>query len=220
MGGSSFILARQHNGDVVALFEGSNPLPFFWLMLLDKADIDTYKAKILKISGQDTSLIDTSIAINKLDAISCAAKRRDYIKQYYKSCIPLFDDWIYYMQTADFSDMKIYVDLYQACLCYSSPEEFTDSLKRAIICFDEQKEAWCEETIAGTCGYEGKHRNKRRFSESSLAYQKLNQKNIYGGFEKKIHLGKKRSVKKKPLIFVFLTLLLLLIGGLLYYFLK
>jgi len=218
--GYSFILARQHDGDVVALFEGSNPLPFFWLMLLDKVDIDSYKTKILQMSGQDTSLMDTSIAIDKLKALSCAAGRRDYIKQYYKSCIPLFDDWLYYMQTSDFSDMKIYVDLYQASLCYASPEEFTDSLERAIVCFDKQKEAWYEETIAGTCGYEGKHKNRRHFNEFSNAYQKLNQKNIYGGFEKTIHLKKKKTVKRKTIAVLLFVTLLIISAGFICFFLK
>jgi len=217
MAGSSFILAKQHDGEEAVLFEGSNPLPFFWLMLLDKADIDLYREKLLQLSGENRGQFNTSIAIDKLKAISCAARRRDYIKRYYKTCIPLFDDWIYFLQISDFYDMKIYIDLYQASQCYTFPDDFTSSLIRAIDSFDEFKEAWYEETIAGTCGYEGKHKNKRRFNEFSNAYLDLNRKNIYGRFEDKVHLRKRKTVKKK-FIPIFLCIIFVIIGVLFFLF--
>lgn len=216
MTGYSLILAKQQDGEEAILFEGNNPLPFFWLMLLDKADVDFYRAKITQISQQEAEHSDTSIAVDKLKAISLAAGRRDYIKQYYQSCIPIFDEWIYFMQTSDFSDMKIYIDLYQARLCYPSPDEFAESLLKAITCFDEQKEAWYEETIAGTCGHEGRHKNKKRFNEISKSYQKLNRKNIYGGFEKKLHLDRKVPAKKKLQLIGTCIILIIIIGILLF----
>ena len=217
MTGYSLIIAKQQDGEEAILFEGNNPLPFFWLMLLNKSDVDFYKAKITQISRIESEHSDTSIAVDKLKAISLAAERRDYIKQYYQSCVPIFDDWIHFMQTSDFSDMKIYIDLYQAHLCYPSPDEFADSLLKAITCFDEQKEAWYEETIAGTCGHEGRNKNKKRFNEISEAYRKLNQKNIYGGFEKKLHLDRKVPPKKKLQIIGMCIILAIIIGILLFF---
>lgn len=217
MAGYSHIVAKQHDGEEVVLFEGNNPLPFFWLMLLDRDDIDFYKTKISQISRMAPGQVDTSIAVDKLKALAHAANRRNYIKLFFKSCIPLFDDWLYFMQRSDFSDMKIYIDLYQACLCYPTPDEFADSLLKAISCFDEQKEAWYEETIAGTCGHEGKHKNKKRFNEISHAYQELNRKNIYGGFENKVHLGKKAPARKKGHLIGICILLAIIIGILLFF---
>lgn len=219
MTGNSFILAKQYDGEEAVLFEGNNPLPFFWLMLLDKTDIELYGEKLLQLSGQDHGQFSTSIVIDKLKAISCAARRRDYIKRYYKTCISLFDDWIYFLQISDFYDMKIYVDLYQASQCYPLPDDFTSSLMRAIDSFDELKETWYEETVAGTCGYEGRHKNKRRFNEFSNAYQDLNRKNIYGRFEKKVHLGKRRTVKKKSIL-LFFCIIFAILGVLFFLFYK
>lgn len=216
MSNCSCITAKQHNGETIVLFEGNNPLPFFWLMLLDTEDITRYQKQLSDIAWQQVSHADTRIAIDKLKAISRAAECRDYIKQYYKTCIPLFDDWIYFMQTADFSDMKIYIDLYPTSLSYSTPENFTESLLKAISCFDEQKEAWYEETIAGTCGHEGRHNNRKKFSELSEAYQTLNRKNIYGGFEKKIHLKRKVRFKKKTKLLLFGIIVIAIIGLLLF----
>lgn len=220
MANCSCVIAKLHDGEAAILFEGNNPLPFFWLMLLGPEDIERYQKQLTDISQQKTDQTDTAIAIDKLKAISRAAERRDYIKRYYKTCTDLFDDWIYFMQTADFSDMKVYVDLYPTSLSYPTPENFTDSLLKAITCFDEQKEAWYEGTIAGTCGYEGRHKGKRRLSESSEAYQKLNRQNIYGGFQNKIHLGRKKPFRKKVRLAVLFCLLLGIIVGVLFFLMK
>lgn len=219
MTSSSCIKAKLQNGETAVLFEGNYPLPFFWLMLLGPEDIEHYRKQLTGIPLQKTGQIDTALAIDKLSAISRAAERRDYIKQYYKTCTFLFDDWIYFMQTADFSDMKIYIDLYPTSLSYPTPENFTNSLQKAISCFDDQKEAWYEETIAGTCGYEGRHKGKRRLSELSAAYKKLNRQNIYGAFENKINLGRKKPLKNKGRLILFCILLGIAIG-LLFFFMK
>ena len=219
MANCSCVIAKLHDSEKAVLFEGNNPLPFFWLMLLGPEDIRIYQKQLTYIHQQKTDQTDTAIAIDKLRALSRAAERRNYIKQYYKTCTDLFDDWIYFMQIADFSDMKIYVDLYPTSLSYPTPENFADSLLKAITCFDEQKEAWYEGTIAGTCGYEGRHKGKRRLSELSEAYNKLNQQNIYGSFQNKIHLGRKKTFKKKARLVLFCVILGIAIG-LLFFFMK
>ncbi|MDR0348671.1 MAG: hypothetical protein LBH90_04150 [Tannerella sp.] len=217
MATNSFILAKQHDGVEAVLFEGSSSLPFFWLMLLDETDINLYREKISQLSGQEPHPFNTYIALDKLKAIARATKRRDYVKLYYKNCIPLFDDWIYFMQISDFYDRKIYMDLYHASQCYPVPDDFISSLLKAVACFDELKEAWYEETIAGTCGYDGRHKNKRRFNEFSDAYQELNRKNIYDKFEKKVHLGKRNSVKKKSVL-IFFCIFLAILSALFFFF--
>ncbi|MDR2917742.1 MAG: hypothetical protein LBV72_00040 [Tannerella sp.] len=219
MANCSCIIAKPQDEEVSVLFEGNSPLPFFWLMLLGPEDIERYQKQLEDIPQQEADQFDTTISIDKLKAISRAAERRDYVKQYYKPCSDLFDDWIYFMQTADFSDMKIYIDLYPTSLSYHTPENFTESLLKAINCFDEQKEAWYEGTIAGTCGYESRHKGKRRLSESSEAYRKLNRQNIYNGFENKIHLERKKPFKRKGRLILFF-IILGIIAGLLFFLMK
>ena len=193
----SCLFARQSNGEEAILFESRHTLPFFWLMLIDKADVERYRKKMAGMSIDDIKQKDTSIVLDKLKAISRAASLRDYVKKHLITCLSLFDDWLYYLQTADFSDMKIYLDLYNTGSSYINMNDFCDSILKAISCFEEDKEAWDEDTIAATCGYESRNNNKKLFSDLSKAYQELNKKNIYGGFDKKIHLNKKMSHRKK-----------------------
>ena len=207
----SCIYARQSDGEELILFEGKHPLPFFWLMLLSEEDVEVYRSKMLQLSPQDVNP-NTSMSLDKLKAISRAANRRDYIKQYYHiTCLPLFDDWLYFLQISDFSDMKIYVDLYETGTSYNDLNHFCDSMLKAIACFDENKEAWYEETVAGACGYEGNSNHKKSFGAMSKAYRKL-KKDSYKRFDKKLHLDKKMTAgKKKMLLAVILLLVILLI---------
>jgi len=210
----SCIFAKQRNGDDLILFEGNHPIPFFWLMLLGKEDVERFRLKMSPLSEEDAAEQDTSIELDKLSAISRAADRRDYIKQFMLPCLPLFDDWLYFMQVSDFADMKIYVDVYSTGSSSGNINQFCDSLLRAIVCFDDNIEAWHEVSIPATCGYEGRNGTPKRFSDYSNAYRELNQKDIYGRFDKKLHLNSKRSFFKKRWLLVILLLLfaLLVIG--------
>ena len=217
----SCIFARQRDGEEVMLFEGYHPIPFFWLMLLDKEDVEIYRKLITQLSQEDARHQDTSMCLDKLKAISRAGDRRDYVQQFTVTCLPLFDDWLYFLQIADFADMKIYMDLYQISSSYSTLNVFCDSLLKAIDCFDNRIEAWSEVSVPATCGYEGRNRNKKRFSEISKAYRELNQQDIYGRFDKRLHLHKNMPYKKKKWFFViFLLALALLIGSFLCLFAK
>ncbi|MDR3261872.1 MAG: hypothetical protein LBT78_08570 [Tannerella sp.] len=215
-GNCSYIFARQRDGEKAILFEGNNHIPFFWLMLWGPEDIDFFYEKKNRLPQNEAE--PAGIGLDKLKALVRAADRREYVKRYYVTCLPLYDDWLYFMQISDFSDMKIYVDLDDLCSCYDSPEHFTDSLRRAIACFDENREAWYENTIADTCGYDGRNRNKKRFSDLSEAYREMNQKDIYGRFDKKLHLGKKLSGGKKTgLTILALVFIALLLAGIAYF---
>ena len=210
----SCIFARQRNDEEAILFEGNHPLPFFWLMLFDKEDVEIYREKMAKILDEDAKQEDISMVLDKLKALSRAAARRDYVKKHMITCLPLFDDWLFYLQTSDFSDMKIYVDLYHIGSSYHNINDFCDSMLKAIVCFDEDIEAWNEDTVAATCGYEGRSNSIKRFSDLSKAYRELNTKNIYGRFDKKLHLKKKMSFRKKTWLFssILLIIIVLLVG--------
>jgi len=208
MNNRSCIFARQSNGDQIMLFEGKYQLPFFWLMLFNKEDIESYREKIAKMSEKDANPKDTTMVLDKLKAISRAAARRDYIKKHIITCLPLFDDWLYYLQIADFWEMNIYVDLYHIGSSYKNINDFCDSMLKAVVCFDEDIEAWNEETIVATCGYESRDNNKKLFSDFSKAYRELNNKNIYGRFDNKLHLNKKISYRKKIWIFAIVSLIM------------
>ena len=205
----SCIFARQSDGEDIMLFESKHTLPFFWLMLIDKEDVEIYRKKRSEMSAEDTKEEDTSMVLDKLKAISRAATLRDYVKKHLITCLSLFDDWLYYLQISDFSDMKIYVDLYHIGSSYKNANNFCDSMLRAIICFDEDIEAWNEDTIAATCGYESRNKNKKTFSDLSKSYSELNNHHIYGRFDKKLHLNKKRPFIKKAWWFVVVLLILI-----------
>jgi len=196
------IFAQQREHEDVILFEGNHTLPFFWLMLIDKEDVEICREKMMSMSTEDINHVDTSIVLDKLKALSHAASRRDYVKKHLTTCLSLFDDWLYYLQISDFSDMKIYVDIYPIRSSYNNVNAFIDSIMRAVICIDEDIEAWNEATIAATCGYENQNNNRKPFSALSHAYRELNKKSIYGHFDKKIHLSKKMTFRKKRWLFV------------------
>ena len=48
---SARLYARQSNGEDVALFEGGNPLPFFWLMLLSHEDVELYCIRMRRLTA-------------------------------------------------------------------------------------------------------------------------------------------------------------------------
>jgi len=204
----SCIFARQRNGEDIILFEGNRRIPFFWLMLFDKEDIESYRDKMAEMSKKSVRQEDSMLVLDKLKALVQAAVRRDYVKKHLITCLPLFDDWLYYLQVSDFSDMKIYVDLYHVGQNYKNINEFCDSMLKAVLCFDEDIDVWNEETIAATCGYENRNNQAKRFSDFSKAYCELNNKNIYGRFDNKLYLNKKRSYRKKIWLFVIILLIL------------
>ncbi|MDR0757111.1 MAG: hypothetical protein LBF85_04615 [Tannerella sp.] len=189
----SCIFAKQGDGEEAILFEGGHPIPFFWLLLLDSDDIRALHEKLKQAprNGNDGDF-DASIGLDKLKALVRAANRRDYVKQYYPTCLSLYDDWLYFMQISDFADMKIYLDLYEASLTHHDPEHFIDGMQKAITRFDGNREAWFDCTVAGTCGREGRNKNRRRFVNMSEAFRDINKKALHGSFENRKRLHKKR----------------------------
>jgi len=220
MGTDSYLYAKQKNGEKVILFESGNQLPFFWLLLMGKDDVFACQEKLSLHANEQSGHADTAIALNKLQALSRAAGRRDYVKQNYTpSCLALYDDWMLFMQIADFSDMKIYIDISGASRFYSDINLFTESLLRAIDGFERPAEVWYEETITGTCGREGHSIIKCRFSNLSETYRIFNQQDIYGYSDKSMRSKQRRTIPKKLwFILLIILLLALAIAGLVYFF--
>ena len=185
---SARLYARQSNGEDVALFEGGNPLPFFWLMLLSHEDVELYCIRMRRLTAAGASPSRATLRLDKLQAIMQATARRPYLVQHFAPWLQLFDDWIYFLQISDFSDMKIHLDLYTVSLYYPDVNQFEESLRRALDCFDRGIPAGYEETIAGTCGHEARNRNRRRFERFSESYREKIQEDIYGSGNRRIHL--------------------------------
>lgn len=218
MGKGSYLFARLDNGEEAVLFEGGNRIPFFWLTLLGQDDIDVFYEQISLRPADGTQQRKCCFELDKLRALVRAADRRNYVAQYYASCLPLFDDWLYFMQITDFSDRKIYLDPDEICACYETPERFVDSLRRAITSFDDNRETWYESTVAATCGYESRNQLERGFGDFSKACREMNRKDIYSHFDKKIHLEKKQSVGKKIAWAVSITLFVALLAVAVFFF--
>lgn len=185
---SARLYARQSDGEDVTLFEGGNPLPFFWLMLLSREDIELYCIRMRRLTAAGASPSLATFRLNKLHALMQATARRPYLEQHFAPWLGLFDDWIYFLQISDFSDMKIHLDLYAVSLYYPDIAQFEESLRRAIDCFDRNIPAGYEETIAGTCGHEAHNHNRRRFERFSETYREKTKEDIYGLSNRRIHL--------------------------------
>ncbi|MDR1454192.1 MAG: hypothetical protein LBJ01_00945 [Tannerella sp.] len=193
----SYLFARLDSGEEAVLFEGSNCIPFFWLMLLGQEDMDALCEPAGPCPADGTAQRNCRFELDKLRALIRAGDRRDYVAQYYASCLPLFDDWLYFMQITDFSDRKICLDTDEIRACYETSEDFVDSLRKAVACFDENRETWYESTVAATCGHECRNRTERSFSDFSEACREMSRQTAFSRFDKKIHLERKRSVGGK-----------------------
>ncbi|MDR1331824.1 MAG: hypothetical protein LBK07_06940 [Tannerella sp.] len=215
----SSIYAKQRDGEESILFESSHPIPFFWLMLLDANSIAALYEKLKSIPRRgNVDEINTGFGLDKLTALIHAADRRDYVRQYYTVYLSLYDDWLYFMQISDFSDMKIYLDLYGTSLTHPTLEHFIDSLQKAVICFDENRDAWYDDTVAGMCGREGRNHNMPRFSDMSEAFREISRKELSGNFENRKRLHKKRLSFSKIKCVLFITLLVAAIAAGFYFF--
>lgn len=195
----------------MVLFEGYNPLPFFWLMLLDDASIGLYEKQIEQARVLGALETDYDLTLNKLQAISMAANRRDYIKHYFLHLLPLFDDWLFYLQIVDFYEMMIYIDFRAAVCSYPNQTLFCNGLRKAVACFDDDKEPWYDDALPNTCGYAVKGNTPRNFDQLSEVYQELYRQELCGSFSEKIHLPKKTDRHAKWLLVVLLVLAILLL---------
>ena len=94
---SARLYARQSDGEDVALFEGGNPLPFFWLMLLSREDVELYCIRMRRLVAAGTSPSRATLRLDKLRALMQATIRRPYLERHFASWLALFDDWIYFL---------------------------------------------------------------------------------------------------------------------------
>jgi len=213
---SARLYARQSDGEDVALFEGGNPLPFFWLMLLSRDDVELYCIRMRRLTAAGASPSRATLRLDKLQALMQATSRRPYLEQHFSPWLALFDDWIYFLQISDFSDMKIHIDLYAVSTYYPDINTFEESLRRALNSFDRSIPAGYEETIAGTCGHEARNHNRRRFERFSQTYREKAQEDIYGASNRRIHLEKNTLANDRgrvATLTVLLAIITLIIAG-------
>ena len=213
---SARLYARQTDGEDVALFEGGNPLPFFWLMLLSRDDVELYCIRMRRLTAAGASPSRATLRLDKLQALMQATSRRPYLEQHFSPWLGLFDDWIYFLQISDFSDMKIHIDLYAVSTYYPDINTFEESLRRALNSFDRSIPAGYEETIAGTCGHEARNHNRRRFERFSQTYREKAQEDIYGASNRRIHLEKNTLANDRgrvATLTVLLAIITLIIAG-------
>lgn len=213
---SARLYARQSDGEDVALFEGGNPLPFFWLMLLSRDDVELYCIRMRRLTAAGASPSRATLRLDKLQALVQATSRRPYLEQHFSPWLGLFDDWIYFLQISDFSDMKIHIDLYAVSTYYPDINTFEESLRRALNSFDRSIPAEYEETIAGTCGHEARNHNRRRFERFSQTYREKAQEDIYGASNRRIHLEKNTLANDRgrvATLTVLLAIITLIIAG-------
>ncbi|MDR2138137.1 MAG: hypothetical protein LBP50_01085 [Tannerella sp.] len=214
----SCLFARLDNGEEAVLFEGGNRIPLFWLTLLGQEDIDRFCEQLRLPPAGGAEQCGCRFELDKLRALIRAADRRNYVALYHAPCLSLFDDWLFFMQTADFCGQKIYLDPNEISACYETPERFVESLRKAVTSLDENRETWYESTIAATCGFESRNRFERRFGDYSEAFRRMSRNTVYSRFDNKIHLEKKRSVGKKILRAICIILLAALLAAAVFFF--
>lgn len=183
MGNRSYFYIKKSESESEILFEGNNTTACFWIMMLEKEDIDQLSLNLtiqLRLNvNNDKSYSDdpvnTDIILDKNKAIETANKRLSYIKKCYPQLEQLYIDWINYLASRQTFDSCFYIDLYEISWFYKSPEHFAEDLYADLANF-EFNEPTIEEHITFTCGWACEYGNEAPFSSYSEAYKVLSEK--------------------------------------------
>lgn len=165
MGNRTCLNIKTTEGIYRNLFEGNSSLAHFWLMLLDRADIENVRlAYRHAFSSYDTfQQTDTSITVDQKSALANAAGRLTYIENVYPGQLDFYKEWLGYLQQQSVTEFDI--DLAEMAGFYSDTDEFLDEM---IEILDEMEagESTFDELVSETSGWESMGEN------SFLAYSK------------------------------------------------
>nr|WP_295864288.1 hypothetical protein [uncultured Chitinophaga sp.] len=162
MGNRTYLTIRTTPEQQEVLFEGNNSLAYFWLLLLQRKDIEQVRPAFLTLyAAGDTeeteepedTYVDTDIRIPLAEALSNAAGHRPYIEQVYPSLLPLYDDWRTYLASVPTYDQMLYIDLEEFSGFYANVNQFLEGLLDFYQHVSANK-AYFKPAISDTTGWE------------------------------------------------------------------
>ncbi|WP_212004843.1 hypothetical protein [Chitinophaga sp. HK235] len=201
MGNRTYLMIKTDPENQEVLFEGNNSLAYFWLLLLEKHDIERVKPAFQMLyetadESMDGEPIDTDIRISRSKALQNGAAHRSYIGTVYPALLPLYDEWLAYLAAAPSHDDILYIDLEEFSGFYANVNQFLEEL---LSFYTHVKEgaAYFEPVISSTTGWEAIGR--KQFYEFSAHYRSTPETIPY---RKRITSGQPISAGYKLLLWI------------------
>ncbi|RPD43281.1 hypothetical protein [Chitinophaga barathri] len=213
MGNRSYLIINKPGKPQEILFEGNNSLAHFWLLLLEKQDIENVRGTYREAyqPGDEDAEIDTDIKIDKDRALENVGRRRYYIAQAYPELLSYFDEWVAYLGKQPTTDNILFIDLVQVAGFYKSPDEFLDSLLEFYGKVAQGQPAF-EKTLSDTSGWDGT--GDESFATVSPGYRGFPQVDSFSP----IGAQAKTPGRIKALNYTWGAVSLLMVAGLFYLF--
>lgn len=170
MGNRSYLSINKPGRRQEVLFEGNNSLAHFWLLLLEKEDLESVRnvyRKVYQPEHEDEE-IDTDIRIGRSRALENGRRRREYIAEAYPDLLDYYDEWLAYLRKQPSEDDTLFIDLLQLTGFYDTPDTFLDKLA-AFYTEVAQYQPSFESTLPETSGWDGTR--DKFFATSSTFYR-------------------------------------------------
>ncbi|MBC9932922.1 hypothetical protein [Chitinophaga qingshengii] len=216
MGNRTYLTIRTAPAQREVLFEGNNSLACFWLLLLNRKDIEQVRPAFLSLyaAGADDAddvmedtYVDTDIRIPLTEALNNAAAHRSYVERVYPALLPLYDDWRAYLATIPSHDKMLYIDLEEFSSFFSDANQFIDELLDFYNHVSQHK-AYFKPAISDTTGWEAVGR--KTFYDYSGSYRNTPEIVAY---EKGTHPTRPLSLGYKILLGCWVVFSLALLAG-------
>lgn len=133
----------------LGLFEANNSLPFFWIALLDYhtlqntiqvwKDYEIFEASHTEEVEDYLNNKSNNIIIDRQRFEENAARSRSFLQINFPTVIPLFDDFIQFIQLKFESDDKLEIDLIEITNFYDSFDEFWESIISEVKAIEENQ---------------------------------------------------------------------------------
>ncbi len=147
MGNRSYLYLKNPQ-TATNIFEANNSLPFFWLSLIDR---DTLKRKLedwKKFEQYEGSHTEeetekylehnsNDIAIDKQTFVDNSKKSRIFFQKHFPNVIPLFDDFIHYIEAKLKTDDSLQMDMIQFSGFYNSLTDFYNAIDNELQAIED-----------------------------------------------------------------------------------
>jgi hypothetical protein len=213
MGNRSYLSINKPGERWEVLFEGNNSLAHFWMLLLQKEDVESVRSvyrEIYQPENEDAE-IDTDIRVGQAQAIENARGRRDYIARVYPDLLDYYDEWLAYLERQPSDDDTFFIDLIQLAGFYETPDEFLNRLAAFYDHVAQLRPAF-ERNIPETSGWDGT--SGQLFAASSSFYRNFPEARMQPG-----NIGLVKTPGRfKAMNYAWGAVSLAMVGGLLYLF--
>lgn len=186
MGNRSYFMIKtvqeQANGmQYEILFEGNNSLAHFWLMALERSDLEKLRQPfrneaVLADILNENPATPPIIIKDKTEALQLLENRKAYISEVYPNLLPLYEDWLLYLKYVQPIDNEFHIDIWNLSAFELSTDVFIDGL---LSFYDvmERKERCFQEDIPSSIGWQGWN-IKEPMTHFSEVYEKKLEKEL------------------------------------------